>query len=354
MRYIIKPERSLLVLYSRVCYRKCCLARRGEGPPGAPEPPYPQGVAAGARPGGPSPGFRACRGAGGASAVRSWSARGALRRVLSAGQFKGGMSDKVTYNTYTAPGAGVGPRVPWPPVLAVLEGGVAVGHGRPLSAGRGERGGAPAEKGGSTVHRHCVRCWPLPASPGLGRGCSPGRPGVVGRPRCLPAQGSVPSGRRGAVEEHLPPPGGARAAGPRGVFLWLLGLTVRGAAGRRGRRAGDSGPSPAHASICRRGRDLRGCRGGARRGTGDAGTRWRGASVLLEGGVRSASAGREHQRAPQGPAWREGVCFPVGEDGVRQTARGSSATMEFRDPPLRPGSPRTAARGCSVEREQGS
>ena len=75
-----------------------------------------------------------------------------------------------TYETYTVSGAGVGARVPWPPVLAILEGGVAVGHGRCPSAGRGAQGGAPAEEGGGTVHRHCVRCWPLPASPGPGRG----------------------------------------------------------------------------------------------------------------------------------------------------------------------------------------
>lgn len=117
--------------------------------------------------------------------------------------------------------------------------------------------------------------------------------------------------------------------------------------------AGGGGPSPAHASICRRGRDLRGCRGGARRGTGDAGTRWRGVSALLEGGVPSASAGREHQRAPHGPARGEGACFPVGEDGARQTARGSSAATGVRDPPLSPGSLQAAARDCSVERESG-
>ena len=172
------------------------------------------------------------------------------------------MSDKVAYNTYEPLGARVGTRVPWPPVLAVLEGGVAVRHGRCSSAGRGAQGGAPAEEGGGTVHRHYMQCRPLPASPGLGRRCSPDRPGVVGCPRCLPAQGSVPSGRRSAVEEHAPPPGGARVARPHGSAPWLLGLPVRGAAGRRRGRAGDGGPPPAGASVCARACGPRRCRGG--------------------------------------------------------------------------------------------
>ena len=132
---------------------------------------------------------------------------------------------------------------------------------------------------------------------GPGEGVLAGQPGVAGRPRCLPTQGPVPSGWRNAVEEHAPPPGGARAAGPRGVFLWLLGLTVRGAAGRRGRRAGDSGPSLAHASICGRGRDLRGCRGGAWKDTGGAGTRWRGVRTARgRGGLQHLLAGSTRER----------------------------------------------------------
>lgn len=269
-------EGSLLVLCGLLCYVECRPREEGKGPPGAPEPPYPQGVVAGARPGGPSPGVRACRGAGGAWRSALVVGQGGLEARLCVRAGRGHTGAWYTYKTYTVSGAGAGTRVPWPPVLAVLERGVTVGHGRPLSAGRGERGGAPAEEGGGTAHRHCMRCRPLPASPGPGRRCSPGQPGVAGRPRCLPTQSSVPSGRRGAVAEHLPLLGGARAARARGVFLGPLGLPVRGAAGRRGGRAGDGGPPPAHASNCERGRDLRGCRGGARRDTGDAGTRWRG------------------------------------------------------------------------------
>ena len=151
----------------------------------------------------------------------------------------------------------------------------------------GERGARRGASGGGCRHgAQALHAVPAAAClSGPGEEVLPGQPGVAGRPRCLPTQGPVPSGRRGAVEGHAPPPGGARAAGPRGVFLWLLGLTVRGAAGRRGRRAGDSGPSLAHASICGRGRDLLGCRGGAWKDTGDAGTRWRGGFALLEGGV---------------------------------------------------------------------
>ena len=78
------------MLYSRVCYRKCCLARRGEGPPGAPEPPYPQGVAAGARPGGPFPGVRACRGAGGARRGAPAGGQEGLG-TRAAGQLEGGI-----------------------------------------------------------------------------------------------------------------------------------------------------------------------------------------------------------------------------------------------------------------------
>ena len=257
---------------------------RGEGPPGAPGPPYPQGVAAGARPVGLSR-LQGMPRRGGAWCGAPVGGQGGLGSRLCVRAGRGHTGAWYTYNTYTSSGAGVGTRVPWPPGLAVLEGGVAVGHGRPLSAGRGERGGAPAEKGGSQAYRHCVRCWPLPASPGLGGRCSPDQPGVVVCPRCLPARGSVPSGWRGAAEEHAPLPGGARTAGPRESPLGPPGLPVRAAAGGRGGRAGDGGPSPAGASICRRGRDLRGCRGGAWRDTGGAGTRWRGASALLGGGV---------------------------------------------------------------------
>ena len=212
-------EGSLLVLSAWVCYRECCLSAEGKGPPGAPEPPYPQGVAAGARPGGPLP------------ASEHAAARGRLAQCArgrpggpwvwsSVGQLEGGMSDKVAYNTYEPLGAGVGTRVPWPPVLAVLEGGVAAGHGRPLSAGRGERGGAPAEKGGGTVRRHCMRCQPLPASPGLGGGARrTGRawsaaPGASPRRAPCPPDGAVRSrstclrrvvrGSRGLMG---PPPG---------------------------------------------------------------------------------------------------------------------------------------------------
>ena len=62
--------RDIYLFYVCQCYSAASLPAEGKGPPGAPEPPYPQGVVVGARPGGPSPGVRACRGAGGASAVR--------------------------------------------------------------------------------------------------------------------------------------------------------------------------------------------------------------------------------------------------------------------------------------------
>ena len=176
------------------CYIVCQPPGGGEGPARGARAPVPAGRCGGGAARGASPGFRACRGAGGAWRSALVGGQGGLGSRLCVRAGRGHTGAWYTYNTYTVPGAGVGTRVPWPPVLAVLGGGVAVRHGRPLSAGRGAQGGAPAEEGGGTVHRHCMRCRPLPASPGPGRRCSPDRPGVVGRPRCLPAQGSVPSG----------------------------------------------------------------------------------------------------------------------------------------------------------------
>ena len=63
------------------------------------------------------------------------------------------------------------------PVLAVLGEGVAVRHGRPLSAGRGAQAGAPVEEGGAQAQGRCVRCCLSPASPGLGRRRPPRWPG---------------------------------------------------------------------------------------------------------------------------------------------------------------------------------
>ena len=200
-----------------------------------------------ARPGRPSPRTRRVlrrgRGQGGLSRHQGMPRRGGrlarcavvgqggLGSGFSVGQLEGGMSDKVAYNTYEPLGAGVGTRVPWPPVPAVLGGGVAVRHGRCSSAGRGAQGGAPAEEGASQVHRRCMRCWPLPASPGLGRRCSPGsrvRPVAPGAsPRgapCPPDGGAQPRSTRLCRVAHgprglgSPPPGrwGCRSVPPLG------------------------------------------------------------------------------------------------------------------------------------------
>ena len=46
------PEKFTCAVFQGVLFGVAASRRRGEGPPGAPEPPYPQGVAAGARPAG--------------------------------------------------------------------------------------------------------------------------------------------------------------------------------------------------------------------------------------------------------------------------------------------------------------
>ena len=244
--------------------------------------------------------------------------------------------------------------MPWPPVLAVLEGGVAVGHGRPLSAGRGAQAGAPAEEGGSTVHRHCMRCRPLPASPGPGRGCSPDRlarpvaPGASPRGAPCPPDNEAQS-RSTRLHRVVHGPRGLR--GPPSGCWGCRSVALQGGAGGRWGTMVLLRQGPPSADV---GGTSEGVVVGHAEAPAMQGPDGGGASALLEGGEPSASAGREDQRAPQGPARREGACFPVGEDGVRQTARGSSAAMGVRDPPLRPGSLRAAARDCSVERGQGS
>ena len=152
----------------------------------------------GARPEGPSPGIRACRSAGGASAVRSWSARGALRRVLFCGSVRGGHTRHMNIQ-YIEPAGGLcgDPHAP----AACLRRFRSGCRGRASPSVPGSQG---RRKGGGAVGcwSHCARAAALLLGPGAVRGERDGRllpsrwcrsPGLEG----LPAAGGDSGARCG-------------------------------------------------------------------------------------------------------------------------------------------------------------
>lgn len=262
---------------------------RGEGPPEAPEPPYPQGVAAGARPGGPSPGFRACRGAGGASAVRSWSARGASGRgcVLGLGGDIHMCGIHTIHTQRQVPGWG--PACPGLPSWPFWRGVSRSGTGGPSRRGEGSEAGR--QRG-----RVAARC--------TGTACGAGR--------CLPLRA------RG---------GGARRTG----WAWSA---APGASPRRALCPLDGGVQSRSTCLCRavrRPRGLGGCSSG-RWGCrsvpplGGAGG-GRGTVVLLRQGPPSADVGGTSEGVAVGRAETQAMQGPDG-GGVR-TARGRGSLQHL-------------------------
>ena len=143
-------QSNLLELRGGLCYTVTCLPVEGKGPPGAPEPPYPQGVAAGARPEGPSPGVRACRGAGGAWCGAPMGGQGGLETGLFCGSVQRGHTrgSNIQY-IHSARCRGGDPRALAPRPGRSGEG--CRGRARAVSLGR-ERGVRRGASGGGWWH----------------------------------------------------------------------------------------------------------------------------------------------------------------------------------------------------------
>ena len=146
-------------------YVECRPHEEGKGPPGAPEPPHPQGVVVGARPEGPFPGIRACRGARGARRVAPMVGQEGLRGWSDCGSVGGGHTRRIDIQ-YIEPAGGLGRD---PRALAAcphrFRGGCR-GRASPPAPGSQGRG-----QGGGTVERwsHCPRAAALPSGQGLRR-----------------------------------------------------------------------------------------------------------------------------------------------------------------------------------------